>query len=226
MHHRTVRGRRNCRSPTPVLAEFERNITPLLSDVVRNKTPPLSDVVRNMTPPLSDVVRNKTPLLSDVVRNKTPLLKFSSGMYINSQDQLQKIKTKRQISPHFAKDLFEEFSSIKVQPYDDLHTRNCCNRNWRNRKKRKMSLQDITEHQECTCIDREKNELLGRHSRFVRTQMLSQKACSRQHLLFRCPLYSEITVSNAELPQCVSVEQYKLATLDKAKIMNYKHIAH
>jgi len=221
MHRRIVRGQRNYRSPTPVLTEFERNITPPLSDVVRNKTPPLSDVVRNKTPLLSDVVRNKTPPLSDVVRNKTPLLIFSSGMYINSHDQLQKIKTNRQISPNFAKDLFEEFSSIKVEPYDDLHTRNCFNRDWRNRKKRKMSLEDITVHQECTCIDREKNELLGRHSRFVRTQMLSEKACSRQHLP-----YSEITVSDAELPPCVSVQQYKLDTLDQAKCMNYKHIAH
>jgi len=208
MHHPAVaaivRELRNARSPTPVLTEFERNITP----------------------PLSDIVRNRTPLLSDIVRNRTPLLQFSPGMYTNMHNEFQKIETKRQVSANFAKDLLEEFNPIKLEPYDDLHERNCFNRDWRNRQKRKMSLEEITEHKECICIHREKNELLERRSRFVLTRMLSQTAYSRQHMPFRYPPYSDITVSDAELPQCVSVDQYKQDTLDQAEFLNYKHIAH
>jgi len=162
--------------------------------------------------------RSPTPVLTEFERNKIPLMhNFPHGMYINTHNELQKIETTRQVSANFAKDLLEDFSCIKVEPYDDLHERNCFNRDWRNRKKRKMSQEETTEHQECTCICREKNELLGRYSRFVVTRMLSQTANSRKQLPLRNPLYSQITVPDAELLQCVSVEQYKLVTLDQAE---------
>jgi len=187
------------RSPTPVLAEFDHNLTPLLPDVVRDDTPLLSHV--------------------------DP---FSRGMYLNIHNEFQKIDMQRQVSPKFASDLLEEFSPVKLEPYDDLHERNCFSRDIHNRKRRKMSLEDLKGEQECTCISRQSNERNGRRSRFVITKMLSKPAFTKNgihnHLQFRSPEYKHITVSEMEMPECVGQVIYKERASDNAILMIPLHI--
>ena len=204
------------RSPTPILIDFEPDLTPVLSDFTRNKTPFLSTLdgfQRNQTPVLSDLMRNKTPLLS--MDNRLFPYQIQPGMYINMNNELQKIDLKRQVSADFAKELLEANSPVKLEPYDDLHERNCYNRNMSNRKKRKKTQEEKTYYQECTC--RTIPDPLEHRSRFVRTKMLEEVPCSKKKVLeqasFRYPLYADITVS--ELPQCVSVADYKQLTVDK-----------
>jgi hypothetical protein len=136
-------------------------------------------------------------------------------MYINMNNELQKIDLKRQVSADFDKELLEANFPVKLEPYDDLHERNCYNRNMSNRKKRHKTQEDKTSYQECTC--RTIPDPLEHRSRFVRTQMLLEVPCSKKKVLeqapFRYPLYADITVS--ELPQCVSVADYKQLTVDK-----------